>query len=55
MAQQSSERSSPATTDPARLDGLQAAAERLLPALEEFHEADGPDLAVREGSRQSDR
>jgi aromatic-L-amino-acid/L-tryptophan decarboxylase len=50
MAQQTSERSGPATTDPARLDGLEAAAGRLLPALEEFLEADGPELAVRDRS-----
>ena len=48
MAQHTSERSGSATTDSARLDGLQAAVERPLPAFEEFLESDSPDLAIRD-------
>ena len=48
MAQPTSEQSPPAATDAAALDGLASAIEKLLPALEEFLEADGPDLAVRD-------
>jgi aromatic-L-amino-acid decarboxylase len=48
MAEQTSEQSRPATADPAALDGLGAAVERLLPGLNAFLAADGPDLAVRD-------
>lgn len=48
MAQQTSEQSPPATADPAALDGLGAAIERLLPGLEAFLTADGADMAVRD-------
>ena len=50
MAKPTSEQSPPATTDAAALDGLGAAIEKLLPGLEAFLEADGPDLAVRDRS-----
>ena len=48
MAHRTSEQSRPATTDAAALDGLGAAVERLVPGLEEFLGAGGPDLAIRD-------